>query len=153
MEKINSKISRLRLHDSHLEKITKVDNNLKIEFDWAFLSDYKEMNIKDGIVIGKSILEISGYNSELFEVEFKGSVGFEKKAPIEFPFADNITQNWDVILDNEINDVEKKVKISGFYDYENIPCWINWTFKYQGAELKWDSYVLHEDWKKGAVPE
>ncbi|WP_151198055.1 hypothetical protein [Cellulophaga baltica] len=111
------------------------------------------MNIKDGIVVGKSILEIIGYNSELFKLEFKGSVGFENKASIELPFADNITQNWDVILDNEINDVEKKVKISGFYNYENIPCWINWTFEYQGAELKWDSYVLHEDWKKGAVPE
>ena len=153
MEKINSNVSRLRLHDSHLEKITKLDDTLKIEFDWAFLCDYKEMNINGGIVIGKSILEIIGYNSELFKLEFKGSVGFENKAPVEITFTDDIVQNWDVILDNEINDAEKKIKISGFYNYENITCWIDWTFEYHEVELKWESFVLHEEWKKGAIPE
>lgn len=153
MEKINLDITRLRLHDSHLEKITKLDNTLKIEFDWAFLTDYKEMKIDDGIVIGKSILEIIGYNKELFKLDFKGSTGFESKTSIEIPFADNILENWDVILDNEINEAEKKIKISGFYEYENIHCWIDWTFEYQEAELKWNSYALHEEWKKGAIPE
>ena len=149
MENINSDINRLRLHDSHLEKIVKSDNHVKIEFDWAYLSNYKEKKIHDGIVIGKSTLEITGYTKGIVRLDFKGSVGFENKTPIEIPISSHLIDDWEIILDNEINDIDKKIKISGFYNYENISCWIDWTFEYQKAELKWDTFILHEDWKKG----
>ncbi len=68
MNSIETNISRLSLHDSHLENLER-DNDLTIAtFDWGYLTDYVEQSYEKGIVIGKCRFKIQGLNNEEFRV-------------------------------------------------------------------------------------
>ena len=46
----HTRLSRLELHDSSIEKMERIGTDVIIDFDWAKLADFEEMNIGPLIV-------------------------------------------------------------------------------------------------------
>ncbi|MEM6261546.1 MAG: hypothetical protein AAGI38_03485 [Bacteroidota bacterium] len=147
MNSIETNISRLSLHDSHLDNLER-DSDLTIAtFDWGYLADYLEQGYEKGIVLGKCRLKIQGINSEEFRI-YKQE---EKKYEIE-KVPNDLTECWDEIANTEIDEIKQEIVLDGMFTRASESNWIEWKFNYESIELEWYSFITDEEWIKGILP-
>ncbi|HLW08496.1 MAG TPA: hypothetical protein VKY45_13145 [Marinilabiliaceae bacterium] len=147
MNSIEANISRLSLHDSHLENLARIDDLTVATFDWAYLSDFIENGYETGIVLGRCKLKIRGITDEEFRVYKQEGKGYD----IE-PIPNDITQCWDEIANTEIDELKQEMILDGIFTCGSISNWIEWKFNYASIELEWYSFITDEEWNKGILP-
>jgi len=132
---ITSDISRLELHDSSFENIIRHNQELELVFDWAKFANFIENNISEAIIIGKTIMRLTGVSLE----EFRLYSNKEKYTVIPFP--DEFSKN--LISSNEIDDTNKTIRINGLFrkNKNEMYDWVEWSFSFDTCEISWTSYV------------
>ena len=145
---ISNEISRLELHDSSFETITRHDNEIKITFDWSKLENLKEQNIAEPIIIGKTTMFLTGLNSEEFKVFEDNDI----KKISTIPVPDDIIEGIENIGANEIDDNNKKIKISGLYNKNGKLKWVEWSFHFDTCKVSWSSHITYTEWLNGKLP-
>lgn len=144
--KITSDIKRLSLHDSHFENVARTGNNIDLTFDWAKLENFKEGGIEDGLVLGKTKLNIKGISDE----EFKGYYDGANWKPLREPI--DIVNSWQEVANTEIDEMTKKIQLDGMFETDKEHFWIEWSFSYDSCEIQWEHYVTFAEWKEGKLP-
>lgn len=147
MNSIETNISRLSLHDSHLDNLER-DSDLTIAtFDWGYLADYVEQGYEKGIVLGRCRFRIKGINNEEFRVYRQEGKEYEiEKVP------DDVTDCWDEIANTGIDELKQEIKLDGMFTRDSESNWIEWKFNYESIELEWYSFITDEEWTKGILP-
>lgn len=147
MNSIETNISRLSLHDSHLENLER-DGDLTIAtFDWGYLADYLEQGYEKGVVLGKCRFKIQGINNEEFRVyKQEGKEYAIEKVP------NDLTDCWDEIANTEIDELKQEIKLDGMFTRDSESNWIEWKFNYESIELEWYSFITDEEWNMGILP-
>lgn len=152
-EKICNDLNRLSLHDSNIEDISIAGSYLCLQFDWCKLDNYKEKNIDDGIIIGRSTLKISGYQTKEIKLDFSAIPEYNKPEPEYLSFEDFSPILFDPIGESIIYDTIKTAKITGFYTYQGKFCWLDWAFIFDSMILEWDSFITCKEWLNGKTPD
>lgn len=147
MNSINKNISRLSLHDSHLENLERKADLTIATFDWGYLRDFSESGYKKGIVIGKCKLLINGIKNEEFRVYREGTKYDIEKTP------EDINKYWDEIANTEIDENHKQIILDGMFTRGSDSNWIEWKFNYDSVKLEWNSFVTSKEWEDGKLPE
>lgn len=141
-------ISRLNLHDSSFETVIRYDRELELIFDWSKFENLKEQDINEPIIIGKTRMFLTGLNLE----EFKLFDGNSLDTFIIIPaLDDDIIKDIDIISLNEIDDDNKKVKISGLYSKNEALQWFEWSFHFDTCKLSWNSHITMTEWLNGKM--
>jgi hypothetical protein len=96
-------------------------------------------------------MNIKDYKNEKFRLDYSGTVGYEEKESEIINYNENLFDDWDVILENSVDENIKEIKISGFYEKNGIFCWIDWTFEFETIEISWEKYILHKEWLNGQI--
>ena len=143
---ITSDISRLELHDSSFENIIRHNQELELVFDWAKFANFIENNISEAIIIGKTIMRLTGVSLE----EFRLYSNKEKYTVIPFP--DEFSKN--LISSNEIDDTNKTIRINGLFrkNKNEMYDWVEWSFSFDTCEISWTSHVTRTEWLNGTLP-
>lgn len=145
---IKSDISRLSLHDSSFEEIVRYGKNLKLTFDWTKLDNYKEANIDEAIILGRTKMFLEGVHSEHFRIyDPNDSTKYSVRS-----LPDNYATESEVIGTNSINDDDKTVLIGRLYKENGIYHWTEWSFKFETCEVVWVSFVTYTEWQQGKLP-
>ncbi|MFD2891353.1 hypothetical protein ACFS5J_04925 [Flavobacterium chuncheonense] len=146
---ITNDFHRLSLHDSGIDYIYETEEHTIIEFDWGFLKNHHEKGIEEGIVLGKTKMKVKGYKNEKFRINYSGTANFKNKKPDYIQYFENLFEYWDVIAENKIDENNKTCILGGYFEYNDIVCWIDWTFEFDTIELNWNNHIKHEDWLNG----
>ena len=144
---IKSNISRLKLHDSRVEKLVRFNQQMELTFDGATLSNFIEENIAEPIILGQTTMHLTGIKSEEFKISSDQKVS-------TVPFPNNFTERFYTISSNEISDTNQTIKISGlFRESENAMYdWVEWSFAFSTCELSWNSHITLKEWRNGKLP-
>lgn len=140
--RVDTRVSRLDLHDSTLMALNRQADKLFLTCDWAkFGSD-----TNDAIIMGTTEVRFFGVSGEKFLEEDKAA-----NQMVEVPVPDDIIERTFMVSANEISDEDKSVKINAFFWDE----WngLEWSFKYQAAEISWNTYCTYDEWKNGSSPD
>ncbi len=146
---ITSDISRLSLHDSSFENIVRRGKHLKLTFDWAKLDNFKEANIDEAIIMGKTKIFLTGVHSEQFKI-------FDPTDSTMFiipSLPENYATETEVIGTTSINDDAKSVKIGRLIKENEAYRWTEWSFLFDTCEVSWTSFVTYSEWQNGKLPE
>lgn len=145
---ITSDVSRLKLHDSSFERIVKNNNGLELVFDWAKLNHFAENNIAEPIIMGKTIMSLTGIVFE--ELRFFVSNG----EYLVIPFPEDFSKRICTISASEIDDKDQKVRIWGHFreTSNNVFGLVEWHFGYDTCQISWSSYVTRAEWLNGKLP-
>lgn len=146
---ITDKLERISFHDYSVESIDYSSGMVAIKFDWAYIEDFTEANIQEGIIIGNCnlVLSLAGedefyvYVSEGFSQRIERPEGFEKYY--------SLIGTTDLVIEGNV----MKFCLGGFYESEKEYRFIVWKIPFINGRLSWDSHVLENEWKNGAPPE
>ncbi|GAB3574796.1 hypothetical protein GCM10027578_38030 [Spirosoma luteolum] len=120
---------------------------MELTFDWAKLETFDEQRISEPIIMGKTILSLTGVRSEQFRFYA------ENENYSLVPLPDDLMTGLAPIGTNEIDDETNSVKISGLYtSKDNQSNWVEWIFHFATCQLSWTSYVTHTEWLNGKLP-
>ncbi len=148
-ERIIQNITRLSLHDSHIEKIEIIKNKLILTIDWAKLENYLEKEIDEGLILGKCKLVFDGINEEKLRLDFSGIPGKEKIEPKDIPFDIDLFKDW-LILENKTIS-KNKYCISGLIDLDDGSAWLDWSFSFSNFMLTWNNSITWIEWRNGKL--
>jgi len=149
MEKITKNLDRISLHDSKILSFNFEDTLLLIELDWSKLSNFKEMSIKNEIVIGHTIIEIVNPKNIVIELFYSGTPGFENK-PNEYIQVEQFDfRVLNEILEYKFDESRNVFGFSGFYIHNSIDCWIEFKMTYDKFSFSFEKYISKEEWLKG----
>ncbi len=141
---ITSELSRLDLHDSSFEKIIRQNQEIELTFDWAKLTNFIENNINEPIIIGKTILHLTGVNSEQFRV-------FPDDGKcVVVSSLDDFYNN--MIVLNEIDKTSQTIKIGAVCKNNDNYDWVEWHFGFATCKISWTSHVTRTEWTNGKLP-
>jgi hypothetical protein len=149
---ISNNPERIDLHDSYAESITRRGSDIIIPLSHGWVDNYEELGINEGIVFGSAILTFLNVEDERFkscrEVMYVG-VPIEKPSDFESEYSRILRSTFTkktvghssyLMLDRE------ETQVGGY----NV---VEWFIRHTHWTLEWDSYVLHSDWRKGAIPD
>ena len=147
MHTIKTDLKRISFHDAQLIKVKRVNGKTLAEFDWAFLNNYAELEIKTPIILGKCYLIIDGIKNEEFRLYSDSKYHVEK-------IPENIGEYWEEIQNTEIDDNNRKIKLDGMYvENKERTFWTEWQFEFDNAELRWEKHITEKEWESGMMPE
>ena len=148
-ETISRNLNRVSFHDSHIEKIIREnDDKIIFEIDWAKLENYTENKISEAIIIGKCELILEKIINEKLIIDNTNIKQENKLDSGEIEFNYELFKNGFLILTSECDN--KKFKIGGIIDYYNeANGWLDWEFRYNKFELKWNDSVSQKEWLDG----
>jgi len=144
--KLFKSISRLSLHDSHIVSEVRIDDSIIIVFDWAKLENLLELGIDQAVILGKTILKISGIKNEVFAALYDNG----ERSSIEFP--DNINRYWSEVSNTEIDDKSKSLMLDGLFTKDGESFWVEWSLNYDNCEVEWKSHITVAEWLNGKLP-
>ncbi|MDW3646037.1 MAG: hypothetical protein R8P61_03165 [Bacteroidia bacterium] len=147
--RIMRNITRLSLHDSHIEKIEIIKNKLILNIDWAKLENYLEKDIDEGLILGKCKLVFDGINEERLRLDFSGILGKENIEPKEIQFDIDLFKDW-LILENKAIS-KNKYCISGLIDLDDSSAWLDWSFSFSNFMLTWSNSITWIEWRNGKL--
>jgi len=145
--KIDKKLNRLSLYDSHFENELRADDSIVLTFDWAKLDNLEEFGIDDFVVLGKTKMTIKGIKDEQLKAYFEG----KKYKLIDFP--ENVGKYWHEVANTTIDDTNKTLQLDGLFTKDGENFWVEWILRYEICEIEWNSYVTGKEWKNGKLPE
>jgi hypothetical protein len=139
-----TRLNRLKLHDSSIENIKRVGTDVIIDFDWAYLTDFAEMDLGP-LVIGASRILLRSVESEKYTKEKEGTIS-------EISIHEDFINHFETIGENE-STRDNQLKISGVYKKSSEYSWVNVELMFQSFEFTWDNYVTHQEWLQGKIPQ
>ncbi len=145
--KIDKKLNRLSLHDSHFKNELRTDDSITVTFDWAKLDNLEELGINDFVVLGKTKVTIKGIRNEQLKAHYEGEIN----KLIDFP--ENVGKYWHEVINTKIDDINKSLQLDGLFTKDGENFWVEWTLEYETCEIEWNSYVTGEEWKNGKLPD
>ncbi|GGK77305.1 hypothetical protein ACD591_20490 [Rufibacter glacialis] len=141
----NTGLSRLELHDSSIEKLERVGTDVVIDFDWAKLADFAEMNLGP-LILGTSRIVLKNVKSEKYTEEITEGIISEISIP------DDFLAYFETIGENKSTS-DNYIRISGVYTKLPDYSWINLEFEFKSFEFTWDNHVTNEEWLQGKLHE
>lgn len=144
--KITKDISRLILHDSHFVNEARENNNLVLPFDWAKLENLTELGINEVVILGKTILRISGIRNEQLKAYY------EEKNYRLIDFPDNIGKYWNEVQNTEIDDNINLLQLDGLFSKDGENYWVEWSLNFENCEVEWNSHITLAEWQNGKLP-
>jgi hypothetical protein len=147
MPVITSNISRLSLHDSSFEAVVRHAQSIELVVDWAKLTDFREQNINETIIMGRTKLLLKKISGEHFKIYKDDNLIFNIHS-----FPADIVTGMEVIGISDVSDDTKTVVIGGMYkEYESYS-WAEWNLKFDTFEVCWSAFVTHNEWQNGELP-
>jgi hypothetical protein len=140
MYEIEKGLGRIGLHDSHLSQIATDDGNLIIDVDWGYLKNFDEGNVSEPIVFDEAKLILRAINSQSFK-KLTDNETIPTLRPIDFE-----TDIW-LVLTNEylfIDDYHAFI-----FTLTNDTNYLEWTVNFKEGRLKWNKYILYQNWLTG----
>jgi len=141
----NARLDRLGLHDSSIEKMERVGTDVIIDFDWAKLADFEEMDLGP-LIVRPSRIVLRNVESEKYSKEKTKGIISKISKP------DDFLTYFETIGENESTN-DKRIRISGLYMKSPEYSWINLEFKFNSFKFGWDNHVTQEEWLQGKLPE
>lgn len=141
-------ISRLSLHDSSFKEIIRHDQDLDLTFDWSKLDNFKEQDINEAIIIGKTKMRFTGVYSEQFKI-------YDNNDNTKFllqELPDGYVTETEVIGTTSINDDTKTITFGRLHKDNGAYHWTEWSFKFGRCVVSWTSFVTYTEWQNGKLP-
>ncbi len=141
--KIDSRISRIDLHNSNLEILERTPDKLMMKIDWAIIEDYLEADIQEPVILEETQLCITGVCNETLEKRYNGCITKEDIALVNDRFKCQI-------IGYEIDDVQNTMRL-------NIKCRnrknekSQWLFSFENCEIEAHNYIKLSDFYKGRI--
>ena len=115
-----------------------------LSFDWGYIGDFKEIG---DIVIGENELTLNDVTEQRFyKWENSGRVEIEK--PIIFESLISLVSQCTFINTGD----QIIFTLGGLSEPPIDNYYVEWEIVCRSAELKWNNFVTHAEWEKGAIP-
>lgn len=143
---ITKQLSRLSLHDSTLESYSRQGNDVELTFDWANLTDLVEADVAEPLILGRTVLYLTGIETEGFII-FKDDAQLFVTAPNSEALA-----NLELIVLNELDDLAKTISIEGITNEATGHEWVEWKATFTTCAVSWQSCITATEWRAGKSP-
>jgi hypothetical protein len=136
-------LSRLSLHDSSLESVTRRGTNLELVFDWAKLAHLAEADVAESVILGHTTLVLTDIRQETFELYEECSM--RAISPIEG------SARLGLITDNKLPNSDTLL-INGLFIETAGSNWIEWRITFATIDIFWNTFIRHSEWLAGKLP-
>jgi hypothetical protein len=147
MPVVTSNISRLSLHDSSFEAVIRYAQTIELVVDWAKLTDFREQNIGEVIIMGRTKVFLKEISDECFKI-YKD----DNSIASIHSFPADIVTGMEVIEISDVSDDAKTAVIGGMYKECESYSWAEWNLKFDAFEVCWSAFVTHTEWQSGKLP-
>ena len=138
-------LSRLSLHDSLLESVTRRGTSLELIFDWAKLAHLAEADVAEPIILGRTTLLLTGIGTETFELYEDEGGSMRAISPIEG------SARLGLITDNKLPNSDTLL-INGLFIETAGSNWIEWRITFATIAVFWNTFITHSEWLAGKLP-